>query len=64
MFAVSLGFATMCHLVCRGSKAIFCLGRKQPEETSSSNNLEEPSDSKDDFKRYSYALHMCSGEAM
>jgi hypothetical protein len=56
MFAISSGFAMMCHLVCPGSKAIFCLGRKQPEETSSSNDLEEPSDLKDYFKRYSYAL--------
>jgi hypothetical protein len=54
----------MCCLVCRGGKAIFSLGRRQHEETASSNNLEEPSEPKDDFTRYSYALLLCSGEAM
>jgi hypothetical protein len=49
---------------CRVGKAIFSFGRNQPEETSSSNNLEAPPESKDDFPRYSYALFMCSGEAM
>jgi hypothetical protein len=53
----------MCCLVCQGSKVIFSLPRNQPEETSSSNNIEAPYKSKDDFKRYSFALLVCSGEA-
>jgi hypothetical protein len=39
----------MCRLVCRGSKAIFSLGRSKHEEASSSNNLEAPSKPEDDF---------------
>jgi hypothetical protein len=51
----------MCRLVCQGSKSVFSLGRRQHEETASSNNLEEPSKPKDDFTSYSYALLVCSG---